>query len=195
MSIVFRHEWFGPKRMAKVSAKRALLPHSLLMRCSSRGVLNLGRVKRIKEKLRFSKGMLVNIPATYTAWRWRWVKRGEGATSFSFSLFSNAVTQRVLGDARGRDGEYLLFLLTIFNILWIGLTRDQVIRLEERVSWLFYNHSTRPSLAWEPLKTYLALCGWVRGIHFLFTHLYGFVYGRTINRNRSPRWTASSAAG
>lgn len=65
-------------------------------RCPGRGA---------KEKLRISKGMLVNIPATHAAWE----MLAGGILFFSCS----AVTQRVLGDACERDGEYLLFLLTI----------------------------------------------------------------------------------
>lgn len=94
--------------MAKVIRKRALSPSpiSFLFSPEESGILR----RRVKEKLRISKGMLVNIPATHAAWKML-IRRGVD----SFHFFSNcsAVTQRVLGDACERDGEYLLFLLTI----------------------------------------------------------------------------------
>lgn len=88
---------------------------------------------------RFSKGMLVNIPATYAAQRGRGARQGRGQTPPSSQgggaalsraslppcplplggggggcggRMDRAATRQVLGDACGRDGECQLFLLT-----------------------------------------------------------------------------------
>lgn len=72
---------------------------------------------------RLSKGMLVNIPATYAAQRAPGASHGPGARGPSCSACGacsvrggggpdRAATRKVLGDACGRDGECQLFLLT-----------------------------------------------------------------------------------
>jgi len=67
-----------------------------------------------------------------------------------------AATRQAPGDACGRDGECLLFLLTARGVLRSGLPRDQVPRPEERVLRRPPHRgrpSARPSPPRKPLKT------------------------------------------
>lgn len=65
---------------------------------------------------RLSKGMLVNIPATYAALRGRLGQKPSSFAVLPRRYCNIAATQRVLGDACERDGECQLFLLTA---LWV----------------------------------------------------------------------------